>query len=176
MRMRNFLRAFEEIPAPHLAGYYPRRTYKAFEQPERNVKLQGPYHRLGNFIFDQRRQRRAHANGLANLAPNFDKILEAIRCSLRIYDVRTKKSATAIEFKIEIAPASLRLHKKFDTTVLPHVVEIICAGTADILILHMEHAMNSARVIQQPHQRAWPMIAAFRPKMRNFHRMSPRPR
>jgi hypothetical protein len=136
MRMRDLLCAFKKIPAPYLAGDVSQFSRKRLKQAKRYIELQCPNRRLRNLFLDYTWERSPNLNLSAHFPRKFRKRLETVCSPLRIDYVRTEKSPTAIEFKIEITPIRLRLHEKFDTTVFPHLVEILLSNTPDVPIMH----------------------------------------
>jgi hypothetical protein len=136
MRMRHFLRAFEKIPAPHLAGNMSQLSGKRLKQAKRDKELQRPNRRLRNLLFYNPRKRCPNLNQSANLPRDFCKRFKTGCSPFRVNNVRTQKSPAAIEFKIEVAAIRFWLHEKFDTTVLPHFIEIVRSNAPDMSIMH----------------------------------------
>jgi len=167
--------AFEKIAAPDLAANGSQISREGLEEAKWDKELHRPNRRFRNLFLNEGRKRAAGLNLFADFAGKFCKLFEAVRRGFGVYDVRTEKSATAIELEIEVAAIWFWLRKKLDATVFPNFIEIFRPDTADVAIMHLKNAVYPVLGIQQLRKRPGPVTAALRAKVGYFKRLGCRP-
>lgn len=138
-----------------------KRADKSFQQRKRNIKLQSPIDRFGNFRRDNRRQRRMNSDGAAQFNWDSDELFEAAGRAFGIGDVAREKCPAAIEFEIEIAFVGFWLEEKFYASILPNFVAISGSHAPNKAVFNFKNSVDSRRIVKQSNLGAWVMFAGF---------------